>query len=58
MNRFGRLVVVALGLVTAGCASSGPKIGQDAPPVHTRCLYDRNEGATRPIIFLFCVESP
>jgi hypothetical protein len=58
MKRFGLLVVVALGLVVAGCASSTPTARRDDPPVRTRCLNDRNEGSTRPMIFLFCVESP
>ena len=58
MKRVGLLVIVALGLVTAGCASGTLPARQDAPPVRTRCLNDRGEGSTRPIIFLFCVESP
>lgn len=58
MKPFGLLVVVALGLVVAGCASSTPPARRDAPPIRTRCLNDRGEGSTRPIIFLFCAESP
>lgn len=48
------LVLVAL----AGCAapSSPPPRGSQAPRV--RCLADPNEGHTRPLFFLFCVESP
>jgi hypothetical protein len=50
------LVLVAL----AGCAtapSSPPPRGSQAPRV--RCLSDPNEtGGMRPLIFLFCVESP
>jgi len=58
MKALGLLALVALGLVTGGCASNTPPARQDAPPIHTRCLNDRSEGSTRPIIFLFCVESP
>jgi hypothetical protein len=58
MNPLGLLVLVALGLVMGGCASINPPAHRDAPSVHTRCLNDRSEGSTRPIIFLFCVESP
>jgi hypothetical protein len=50
------LVLVAL----AGCAtapSSPPPRGSQPPRV--RCLTDPNErGGMRPLIFLFCVESP
>jgi hypothetical protein len=48
------LVLAAL----AGCAapSSPPPRGSQAPRV--RCLADPNEGYTRPLLFLFCVESP
>lgn len=56
MKALGLLVL--LGIVIGGCASSTPPARRDASPVHTRCLNDRAEGSTRPIIFLFCVESP
>jgi len=58
MKALGLLVLVALGLVIGGCAWSTPPAPLDASPVHTRCLNDRGEGSTRPIIFLFCAESP
>jgi len=58
MKSLGLLIVVAVGLVTASCASSTPPVRRDAAPVRTRCLNDRSEGSTRPIIFLFCAESP
>ena len=59
MKAFGLPLIVALGLVMAGCASSStyPE-ARDTPPSRTRCLNDRGEGSTRPIIFLFCAESP
>lgn len=52
------LVLVVLGLVIGGCASGTAPAPRDAPPIRTRCLNDRGEGSTRPIIFLFCAESP
>jgi len=51
-------MVLAVGLLLGGCASSTPPARGDAPPIRTRCLNDRTEGSTRPIIFLFCAESP
>ena len=58
MKALGLLALVALGLVIGGCASSTPPARQDAPPIRARCLNDRAEGSTRPIIFLFCMEAP
>lgn len=52
------LMVVALGFCLGGCASGPPPERRDPLPVRTRCLNDRSEGSTRPIIFLFCAESP
>jgi len=59
MKALGLLAIVAVGLVMAGCASlSEPSGRRDASPIRTRCLNDRSEGSTRPLIFLFCAESP
>ena len=59
MKALALLVVMTLGLVMEGCASSNTYQGRGTPPpVRTRCLNDRSEGSTRPIIFLFCAESP
>ena len=58
MKALGLLIVVGLGLVTASCASSTPTARKDAPPLRSRCVNDRGEGSTRPMIFLFCAESP
>jgi hypothetical protein len=58
MKALELLVFVVLGLVIAGCASSIPPAPRDAPQIRTRCLNERGEGSTRPIIFLFCAESP
>ncbi len=59
MMRLGLLGMLALGLVVAGCASSKPSPPRSDSAPRTRCLNDRNEtGSTRPIFFLFCMESP
>jgi len=55
-----RLFVLAIAvLALSGCASGQPS----PPPTATaspraRCLVDPNERGTRPLVFLFCVESP
>jgi hypothetical protein len=55
-----RLLALALVVFAMfGCASAEPS----PPPTastspRTRCLVNPNEGATRPLVFLFCVESP
>jgi hypothetical protein len=58
MKPLALLMVLALGLLLGGCASGPPPAHRDSPPIRTRCLNDRSEGSTRPIIFLFCAESP
>jgi hypothetical protein len=47
------LVLVAL----AGCVTAPPPPRGSQSP-RARCLTDPNEGGLRPLIFLFCVESP
>ena len=49
------LALLALTACTTGYASP-PARGSQAP--RTRCLSDPNETGTRPLFFLFCVESP
>jgi hypothetical protein len=51
------LCLVAL-VVLAGCAApaASPPRASQAP--RTRCLSNPNETGTRPLFFLFCVESP
>jgi hypothetical protein len=59
MNRTHALVTLLAAVVLAGCAApsaSPPPRGSQAPRV--RCLADPHETGTRPLIFLFCVESP
>jgi hypothetical protein len=46
-------------LAMSGCAldrTSAPPTASASP--RTRCLVDPNEAGTRPLVFLFCVESP
>ncbi|PYQ00308.1 MAG: hypothetical protein DMF83_28400 [Acidobacteria bacterium] len=55
------LLVLALLVLTVGCASSSPPPQQhpragSSPRV--RCLTNPNETELRPLFFLFCVESP
>jgi hypothetical protein len=54
-----RLAIVLLVLaVISGCAAgySPPERGSHAP--RARCLADPNETGARPLIFLFCIETP
>ncbi|OGK84910.1 MAG: hypothetical protein A2X52_03520 [Candidatus Rokubacteria bacterium GWC2_70_16] len=48
------LLLTALG----GCAASPPAAPRLAEPPRVRCLTERETGPTRPLFFLFCVESP
>jgi hypothetical protein len=54
------LALVLVVLAMAGCASgdySAPSATASTSP-RTRCLVNPNEAGTRPLVFLFCVESP
>jgi hypothetical protein len=51
------LVLVVLVAVT-GCAAVAPPPPRGSQPPRARCLSDPNETGTRPLFFLFCVESP
>jgi hypothetical protein len=54
------LLLLTLLAVLAGCASSPPS--QPNPRAgsspRVRCLSDPHETDTRPLFFLFCMESP
>jgi hypothetical protein len=50
------LAVVASIVGCSAMASSPPPRG--AQPPRARCLSDPNEAGSRPLFFLFCVESP
>jgi hypothetical protein len=50
-------VLAAIALTVAGCATSNPdRRGSTSP--HVRCLVNPHETEMRPLIFLFCIESP
>ena len=53
------LLLCCMLVLAAGCAgtsSSQPARGASQP--RARCLVNPTEGDTRPLLFLFCVESP
>jgi hypothetical protein len=57
-----RLIVLALALVTLstfGC-STAPRGASTSTSgsSRARCLVDPNEGSTRPLLYLLCIESP
>jgi hypothetical protein len=54
MKRPTALLVLLASLV-AGCATS---YTTSSPPPSVRCVSDPNERGTRPLIFLFCIQSP
>jgi hypothetical protein len=59
MKTLALLGMLALGLLAAGCASNDPPAPRTETQGRARCLNDRNEtGNSRPLFFLFCVESP
>jgi len=58
--RLGIAAVLVLALFAAGCAAAGGSSGSPGP--RTRCLAQPGRGesyaADRPLLFLFCIESP
>ena len=58
MKRRSALILVLLALVTGGCAASQGSSSSPAASPSVRCLSDPNERGTRPLIFLFCIQSP
>ncbi len=60
MNRVARCLVLSLVVLAAGCAATPPPRQESGSP-RVRCLVDpkREPGdGTRPLFFLFCIESP
>jgi hypothetical protein len=55
------LALLLLLVVLAGCASSSPPPQQyprSSTSPRARCVSDPHETQTRPLFFLFCIESP
>lgn len=58
MKRRTALALVLLAFALAGCAASRTTSSSPSTTPHVRCLADPHERGTRPLIFLFCIESP
>ena len=50
--------LLLLAFVLTGCATSQSTSAFSQTPPSVRCLSDPNERGTRPLIFLFCIQSP
>jgi hypothetical protein len=50
------LMLVVLGL--AGCAATSRPGSSPPPSPRVRCLADPTETGPRPLVFLFCIETP
>ncbi|MGH7301475.1 MAG: hypothetical protein ACREJE_13760 [Candidatus Rokuibacteriota bacterium] len=59
MNRSRALALGLLGvLLLTACATANPSPPPPASSQRVRCLNDPRDTDMRPLIFLFCVESP
>jgi len=58
MIRSRILLVLVVVATLAGCTTGATPPPRDSRSPRARCLSDPNEGGTRPLFFLFCVESP
>ena len=61
MNRLAGWLAVTLVVLATGCAAASPRGQENAELPRARCLVDPKREAgesTRPLIFLFCIESP
>lgn len=45
-------------LALAGCAGGMPRSTTHTPSSRGHCITDPTESPTRPMFFLFCVETP
>lgn len=53
------LAALAVLLLVVGCATSPSRSPSGPSPApRARCLVDPNETGLRPLVFLFCIESP
>ena len=59
-RRLHLTLVLVLLTILAGCAYSTPSSSssRSSQSPRVRCLNNPNEGDTRPMIFLFCAETP
>ena len=60
MNPFlAGVLLAAVAAIAAGCATQGSTPPPTSQGPRSRCLANPNEtGTMRPLVFLFCVESP
>jgi hypothetical protein len=58
MTWIHRALVLAVLVAVTGCAATTPPPPRGSQPPRARCLSDPNETGSRPLFFLFCVESP
>jgi hypothetical protein len=61
MNRLGRWLSLVLVVFAVGCSSALPARQDSGASPRVRCLSDPRRDAdegSRPLFFLFCVESP
>ncbi len=59
MRACPRLLVASALLATlGGCATSAPSTARQPDPPQIRCLSERDSGPSRPLFFLFCIQSP
>jgi predicted small lipoprotein YifL len=58
VTRARQLLLLAVLAAVAGCATYGPPPPRESQAPRARCLNDPNETGTRPLFFLFCIESP
>ena len=52
------LAVLLIAAFAAGCATAESPAARGMSTPQARCLIDPNETGTRPLIFLFCIQSP
>jgi hypothetical protein len=51
-------LLAAVAVTVAGCAAADNPTRRGSTSPQVRCLVDPHETGTRPLIFLFCIESP
>ena len=51
-------IVLVLLLAISACVSPSPPSPRGSHVPRARCLSDPNETGARPLLFLFCVETP